>query len=167
MTASVTFNRGQESGPWGSKIQRLAQVAKIRNYSVQSIDYRGIMDPQERVEMLLASTASQADNLVLVGSSMGGYVAAAASGILQPKGLFLLAPALYMSDYPQLEPEPVADKIAILHGWQDEVIPIENSIRYARKYKAQLHILPDGHRLIGDLELIADLFALFLEQLET
>lgn len=166
MTVAVYFNHGKESGPWGSKIRRLAEVVKGRNYAVHSIDYQGITDPQQRVEMLVTSAARQADKLILVGTSMGGYVAAAASAVLKPKGLFLLAPAFYVSDYPQPEPDPIAEKIVILHGWEDDVIPVINSIRYAQKFRAQLHILPNGHRLIGELELVLDLFALFLDQLE-
>ena len=29
MTRLVCFNHGKESGPWGTKIQRLADVAKV------------------------------------------------------------------------------------------------------------------------------------------
>ena len=36
------------------------------------------------------------ERLILVGSSMGGYVSTVASVSLKPAGLFLMAPAFYM-----------------------------------------------------------------------
>ena len=35
----IIFSHGKESGPWGTKIKRLANVAKRLNCSVESIDY--------------------------------------------------------------------------------------------------------------------------------
>ena len=35
----VYFSHGKESGPWGSKIKRLANIAKEHGCSVDSIDY--------------------------------------------------------------------------------------------------------------------------------
>lgn len=163
----VYFNHGRDSGPWGIKIQHLAQVARPRGWEVESLDYQGIYDPERRVEMLLASDAKQADRLVLVGSSMGGYVAAAASAELQPRGLFLMAPAFYIPKYPLQEPEPRAEKIIVIHGWQDEVIPVDHSLQYARKFKAELHVLEDGHRLQGHLALLDALFGAFLDEIDS
>jgi RimJ/RimL family protein N-acetyltransferase len=159
---AVYFNHGKESGPWGSKIQRLAAAARELDCRVESLDYQGIYDPQSRVDKLLASGARAEKALILVGSSMGGYVAAAASAALQPTGLFLLAPALYMPDYPLPAPEPHASLVTIVHGWRDDVIPVENSFRYARIFAARLFLLPDDHRLVGDLPLLVELFQAFL-----
>lgn len=158
----IYFSHGKESGPWGSKIQRLAQAGRALGCRVESLDYQGIDDPQLRVDKLLASGAAAESDLILVGSSMGGYVAAAASAALQPRGLFLLAPALYMPGYPLQEPKPAAGQVTIVHGWQDEVIPVENSLRYARTFGSRLILLPDGHRLVGNLALLVDLFQVFL-----
>jgi hypothetical protein len=47
-------------------------------------------DPDACVKWLLAMGL----RLVLVGSSMGGYVSTIASQSLKPAGLFLMAPAL-------------------------------------------------------------------------
>jgi hypothetical protein len=41
---------------------------------VLSIDYAGIDDPEQRVAKLLAYEISAHSQLILVGSSMGGYV---------------------------------------------------------------------------------------------
>jgi hypothetical protein len=48
----VIFSHGKESGPWGSKIKRLASTAEALNFSVDSIDYSGIASPDKRVDKL-------------------------------------------------------------------------------------------------------------------
>ena len=165
MTGAVYFNHGKESGPWGDKITRLADVARGRGFDVVSLDYQGMDDASARVDKLLASDARAADPLVLVGSSMGSYVAAAASASLRPRGLFLMAPAFYIPVFPIQEPVPYADFVTLVHGWNDELIPFENSVRYANKFKAALHLVDSDHRLSSQLPLIAALFDAFLTQL--
>lgn len=165
MTGAVYFNHGKESGPWGDKITRLADVARGRGFDVQSLDYQGMDDPSARVAKLLASDARAANPLVLVGSSMGSYVAAVASASLRPRGLLLLAPAFYIPLFPIQEPVPHATCITLIHGWDDDVIPFENSVRYANKFKAALHLLDSDHRLSSQLPLIAVLFDAFLAQI--
>ena len=48
----VYFSHGKESGPWGSKIQKLASIASEHGCTVDSIDYTDLMDPDQRVERL-------------------------------------------------------------------------------------------------------------------
>src|SRR5690242_244280 len=91
----VVFSHGKESGPWGTKITRLAEVAENLGFGVLSVDYTGTADPDERVRLLLGAVAPSDVRLVLVGSSMGGYVSTLASPTLLPNGLFLMAPAFY------------------------------------------------------------------------
>ena len=43
----VYFSHGKESGPWGSKIQRLASIASEHGCTVDSIDYTDLMDPRK------------------------------------------------------------------------------------------------------------------------
>ena len=166
MAGAVYFNHGKESGPWGDKITRLADVARGRGFEVVSLDYQGMDDASARVDKLLASDARAANPLVLAGSSMGSYVAAVASASLKPRGLFLLAPAFYLPNYfPISEPVPHADFVTLVHGWNDDVIPFENSVRYARKFKATLHLVDSDHRLGSQLPLIENLFDGFLAQI--
>jgi len=165
MNGAVYFNHGKESGPWGDKITRLADIARGRGFDAQSLDYRGL-DAEARVAKLLDSDARTARPLVLVGSSLGSYVAAVASASLRPRGLFLLAPAFYLPDFAVQEPVPHADFVTLVHGWNDELIPFENSVRYAKKFKAALHLVESDHRLSSQLPLIASLFEGFLDQIE-
>ncbi len=166
MNKAVYFNHGKESGPWGDKITTLAEIAGQHGYSVESLDYTNMMDPAQRLQKLLDSDARRVESLLLVGSSMGGWVAAAASATLKPRGLFLLAPAFYIAEFPSAEPAPSAERVDIVHGWNDSVISYQNSVRYAEKFKATLHLVDSDHRLSSQLALIAKLFRDFLDLME-
>ena len=148
---TVIFSHGQESGPWGAKIRAMSERVKALGCSVDSIDYQGIADPTERVEKLVRECADIDDALILVGSSMGGHVATAAAGDLGAAGLFLLAPAYFMEGYEELTPAPPTMPICIVHGWHDDIVPVENSLRFAQSCSATLHIVDGDHRLTANI----------------
>jgi pimeloyl-ACP methyl ester carboxylesterase len=162
----VCFSHGKESGPWGTKIAAMADLARDRGLAVESLDYRGIDDPSARVARLVAHCGDIDRPLVLVGSSMGGHVAAAASAQLpEVLGLFLIAPAFYMPGYESLTPEPRARRITIVHGWRDDVVPVANSIRFAARHRAGLHLIDGDHRLVDHVFEINRFFDWFLDDL--
>jgi len=162
----VYFAHGKGTGPWGTKITALAQVAREKGFHVESPDYSSILNPDDRVKMLLALKPRATKHLVLVGSSMGGYVSAVASSVLKVSGLFLLAPAFYRPrNYQFQNPKPRAKYVTILHGWNDAVVPVESSIRYAQEYHSDLHILRSDHQMISVLPAIQNLFSLFLDKM--
>ncbi|MFZ8885871.1 MAG: alpha/beta hydrolase [Steroidobacteraceae bacterium] len=162
----VIFSHGKESGPWGSKISAMADLARTEGYEADSVDYRGIDDPEVRVTRLLSFCRDLQGDLVLVGSSMGGHVATKASSLLRARGLFLLAPAFYMPGLEHLTPTPHDCPITIVHGWSDEVVPHENSIRFAREHGATLHLIDADHRMQEQIALINYLFEYFLVSLD-
>ena len=162
---TVVFSHGKESGPWGSKITAMAAAVRDMGAAVESGDYRGLDDPAERVRKLLAVGSELEEGVVLVGSSMGGHVSAAAASRLQPRGLFLLAPAFYMAGYEAYTPQDVACPTAIVHGWHDDIVPVENSIRWAREHRAALHLLNSDHRLEDQIAAICVLLRAFLTAL--
>lgn len=100
----VHFMHGKESGPNGSKIVALAEVARQQGWDVASLDYSHTVDPALRLEQLRDACTGLDQPLVLAGSSMGGWVAAEASAWVDAHGVFLLAPALYMPGYPTQAP---------------------------------------------------------------
>ncbi len=157
----VYFSHGKESGPWGSKIKRLAHVAKEHGCSVDSIDYSDILDPDLRVERLIKVLEDVEENFVLVGSSMGGYVSLVASEQVNVKGVFLLAPALFMKGYKKQTYNHNAN-IEIVHGWSDDIIPPENSIQFAKNNDCSLHLISGDHRLNSSIEVVENLFSQFL-----
>lgn len=179
------FAHGKESGPWGSKIKALAELAKALGCEVDSLDYQDLADPDLRVQRLLDYLSTEQDDYILVGSSMGGYVSlvagqevagqkAADSG--QLKGIFLLAPALYLPGYRvqnfqvqssqehgfQIKNQQSRCPVAIVHGWSDEVIPPDNAIRFAREAQCSLHLIKGDHRLNSSLPEVLAIFSSFI-----
>ena len=162
--STVVFSHGKESGPWGSKIAAMAETARDGGFDVLSVDYQGIEDPGERVRKLIAEAGSLRGALILAGSSMGGHVSAAAATALEARGLFLLAPAFFMPRFEQHTPREVGCPVAIVHGWGDDIVPVENSIRWAREQRAELHLLDSDHRLHDQIPAICRHLAAFLQR---
>lgn len=160
----VVFSHGLDGEPWGTKIVALARVAQARGHAVESVDYRG-MEAPARVEKLIRVAKGLPHPLVLVGSSLGGHVAATASTHVPTRAMFLMAPAFYMPGYEQYTPVPAACPIEIVHGWRDDVVLPQNSIRFAQQYRATLHLIDSDHRLTAELPDICNLFDLFLQRL--
>lgn len=155
-TRLVVFAHGKESGPWGRKITQLADTAHCRGFDVLSPDYSHTPDPRARVQQLL-TLRPRAQYLVLAGSSMGGYVSAMACAALQPSALFLMAPALYFPGWDE-EPEGIPEVCSVVHGWRDEIVPVERAIRFARRHRAELSLLDAEHTLNERVDKVAALF---------
>jgi alpha/beta superfamily hydrolase len=157
---------GLESSPASEKIQRMKRIAETKGFAAETPDYSKITDPDQRVSEFLNLQLPTVETLVLVGSSMGAYVAAVASATVKPKALFLLAPAFYIPRYGTQNPIPHTDVVEIIHAWQDDVVPVENSIRFAREHKTRLHLVNSDHRLSDQIDLIAVLFERLLDEIE-
>lgn len=168
-TPRVIFSHGRESGPWGFKITAMAEVARRRGCQVCSVDYRGIDDPLARVQLLIDHQSSlppapSGSPLVLVGSSMGAYVSAMACASLRPQALLLLAPALYFPGWDQ-QPSDIPALCAVIHGWQDEIVPVERAIRFATHNRADLHVFDADHGLSSVIHEINFIFDRLLDRL--
>ena len=160
----IVFSHGQDGEPWGTKIVAMAEVAKKHGLTVESVDYRGMADPAVRVARLLEVCKKLPGELLLVGSSLGAHVCTAVSTQVVTRGLFLLAPAFFMPGYEKYTPAPAAGPVDIVHGWNDDIVPVENSIRYARQYKCALHILDSDHRLSANVPEVCALLDNFLRR---
>jgi pimeloyl-ACP methyl ester carboxylesterase len=154
----VVFSHGKESGPWGTKITALAEVARGLGWRVESVDYRGLESVEGRLGRLCAECRRLPGAPVLVGSSLGGWLAAAASRAIGPdaapaRGLFLMAPAFDMPGLPPLpaQPAPASMPTVVVHGWQDDIVPVGHGLRYAEAQRALTYLVDDDHRLIASL----------------
>lgn len=150
----VVFSHGKETGPNGRKIQQLRTIAEACGAQTLSIDYTSTMNPDERVVILLETELPVHSGLILVGSSMGGYVSTVASQTLKPDGLLLMAPAFGLNDYSSPYPPPLAAHVVAVHGWQDEVVPVEHAIHWARLELAKLLLVDDDHSLHRELPVV-------------
>jgi alpha-beta hydrolase superfamily lysophospholipase len=172
----VVFSHGKESGQNGRKIQALGAFAQSEGAQTLSVNYRehpaGIHhdhdapdEANRRVEQLLATPMPPHKRLILVGSSMGGYISAVAASRMLVDGLFLLVPALAVPGYAQAPPKASAPDATIVHGWRDEIIPWEHCARWASEARCALHLIDVDHRLDSALPAIEPLFRQFLKGL--
>ena len=158
----IVFSHGKESGPWGSKITKMADYAKsICDCEIHSIDYQDLDSPDNRVQRLIDFLKALDGKIILVGSSMGGYVSTVASTQVEVDGLMLLAPAFNLPGYKVQNPTTPCKNLQVIHGWHDDIVPYQNSVEFAKQHNAKLTLVNDGHRLSGsDKEL-----SMILEQL--
>lgn len=163
----VCFAHGMESGPWGTKITHLAALATKRGWQTISPDFSFTKNPQERVQFLLKNPPeANVKPLVLVGSSMGAYVAAHACAKLKPTALFLMAPAFYFPGWDE-EPEGLPANTVVVHGWKDDVVPVDAALKFAQAHQAELHMLNSEHTLADQLPMLAVLFEDLLRRVES
>jgi len=163
---TVLFAHGKESGPTGRKIEALGRIAQEEGYQTLSPDYRDLRDPEARVERLLGIATGLSGACVLVGSSMGGYTSLVASSQLPACcGLFLLAPAIGLAGYAVNDPACPSCPVEIVHGWHDDIVPVNNVVSWARRHATTLHLVNDGHRLETSLGWLVESFRAFLRRL--
>ncbi len=158
ITNTVYIFHGRDSSPQGKKIKALAAIARKQGWKVIAPDFSKIKDPDARVKRFLEKHERPAGKVVLAGSSMGSYVAIEASKAFRPDALFLLAPAIYIEGYGEINPEPDAKHITVIHGWDDKLIEPTRAVRFADKFKTDLHLLNDGHELYNSIPFIERTF---------
>ncbi|MBN2141170.1 MAG: alpha/beta hydrolase [Desulfovibrionaceae bacterium] len=159
----LIWSHGRDSAPWGTKSTALARAAQDLGLDMQAVDYTDLADPDHRVQRLVERCRGQDGPLLLAGSSMGGYVSACAALELRVQGLFLLAPAVFLPGYGRQDFSGLVAAGVVVHGWRDEVVPVDNAIRLARERLFGLHVLDGDHRLTANLPEIVALFTAFLQ----
>jgi len=162
----IILNHGKESGPQGKKLNALRDVGLSFGYEVESIDYRSCKDEHERIDKLRSHLLElpKTTNVILVGSSMGGYVSAVVASEFEIAGLFLLCPAVYYDEFAVQSYEIKTSNIEVVHGWYDEVIPAEDSFSFSKEHEARLHLVRDNHRLKDSIPDICTYFKDFLAE---
>lgn len=159
----IVFSHGRNTKPDDLRIVALRQIAHSHGIDSISIDYTHLPSPEDRVEHLKHKFLELNDDVALVGVSMGGYVSVLANEAQQTKGLFLLAPAFYIDtyavqSYKQIDVKP----FDIVHGWEDDVVPADNSIRFAQTNRCDLHMIHDNHLFEHQFSKVKALFEYFL-----
>lgn len=76
-----------------------------------------------------------------------------------------MAPAMYLPSYAEQRPMSGAEHTCVVFGRQDDVIPVENGIRFAAENRADLHIIEGDHRLNDHIDKVGELFEAFLRRL--
>jgi pimeloyl-ACP methyl ester carboxylesterase len=144
MTQTLVFIHGLESSSRGTK----GTFFRERYPDMIIEDYFGSFSQRmEKLEDLLAKK----NNLILVGSSYGGLMAAVYACVHeeQVNKLILLAPALHLEPYEPFQNKPLHVPITIFHGLKDEVVPLEKVQTVARRLfiNHEFNAVEDDHSL--------------------
>ena len=163
----VFLSHGLESGPGSTKIQAMKAVAEeYPGVVAEAVDHRSSKDPATRLRQMRAAmqrAGADPQRTVLAGSSMGGWVCAQTSALTPVLGCFLLAPALALTGYPKSRPQISAAFSQIVHGWEDDIVPVMPVLELAQQQHISTLILNDGHRLENSVHRIAQEFGRFLK----
>ncbi|MEP6940788.1 MAG: alpha/beta hydrolase [Rudaea sp.] len=168
MKPFLILSHGLQSGPDATKVTALAKIAEALGFRSVRPDYRDL-DTQgdigridERIARLKQHAPGDAP-VVLAGSSMGAFTSALASVEVRCIGLFLIALPVAIPGYAR---EFVAARVPtmLVHGWDDDVCPVDAAIAFARGRGDALTLLRDDHRLSDHVDFIAEQFRGFLRQ---
>ena len=135
------FLHGLDSSSQGNKARLLSALG------VTTPDFRGSLS--RRMERLHELLDNSNDSWLLIGSSMGGLMAAlyAMENARQITRLILMAPALNRPEF--VFKKPIDTPTLLIHGTRDEVIPHEavKARAEAAFNKLTVHWVEDDHRL--------------------
>lgn len=143
--AKIIYLHGSDSNSQSGKARQFAQLFP----GMVTPDFTGSFE--ERMEQLNSILGNDID-WTIIGSSYGGLMGTVftCKNPAQIRKLILLAPALLHDPFGSyLDLEPVSVPTIIIHGIQDDVVPMELAQVAANKlFRNMQHIaVDDGHRL--------------------
>ena len=121
-------------------------------------------------------------NILLIGSSLGGFLAAKTALEIPVKKLILLNPAIIPMDVDiskiqgmpheilrdmqdeRLFTKKINSEITILVGMQDEVVPNRWSEVFAKEQNAKILFFEDDHRFTKNIDRLPDIIINILEE---
>ncbi|MBS0193034.1 MAG: hypothetical protein JSR34_02180 [Proteobacteria bacterium] len=173
MIGHAILSHGLESGPHATKVSALAAVAEALGWTTERPDFLACDRTQDhgrfgdvdgRIAQLHERARAADGPLVLAGSSMGAFISARVSLDVPCAGLFLLAPPPWLEGC-RYALDAAKVPTFIVHGWDDELIPAQGVIDWARPRKDRLLLVNDGHRLSDHVAFCAERFGDFLRSL--
>jgi predicted alpha/beta-hydrolase family hydrolase len=170
MRGQIILSHGSDSSPDATKVSALAALAESLGWQTQRPDYReddalghvGSVAP--RIARLRAAAQAQSTPPILVGSSMGAFVSGLVSRDLPVAGLFLLATPPEIPGFAEGFDMRRDVPTELIHGWRDDICPLEPIFRFAGERRVPLLVLDDDHRLSDCIDAIAAQFQLFLDR---
>jgi len=149
----IIYLHGSESTSQSGKARQFAEKFP----GMVTPDFTGSFE--ERMKQL-KPILGRKKNWVIIGSSFGGLMGTVftCKHPTQVRKLILLAPALLRDHFaPYLDLEPVSVPTVIVHGTEDDVVPLESVRELAEKLFKNLKyiVVDDGHRLhktFGELD---------------
>jgi pimeloyl-ACP methyl ester carboxylesterase len=170
MKPFLILSHGLESGPDATKVSALAAVADPLGFRSVRPDYRDL-DASRDVNRIDARIARLVEHVppqqpvILAGSSMGAFISGFASFELNCVGLFLIALPMAIPGYARrFDAQRVPT--ALVHGWDDELCPVDAAIAFARARGDTMTLVRDEHRLAAHVDFVAEQFRQFLGQFD-
>jgi predicted alpha/beta-hydrolase family hydrolase len=171
MPGHVILSHGSDSGPDATKVSALARVAESLAWSTSRPDYReddalGYAGAVPlRVARLVEAMRAARRPLLLAGSSMGAFVSGLASLRAPCDGLFLIALPIDIPGHPRRFDALRGVPGMLVHGYRDDLCPVDAAVSFARGHGMPALLLNDGHRLADHVAVIEREFREFLESL--
>lgn len=175
MKAHVIISHGLESSPEATKATALSRVVDEMGWTSERPDYRDcdndlsmtrLGDVHGRIARLHDLAKNAHGPLILAGSSMGAFISARVSLDVPVAGLFLMAPPTQLEGF-DIRLEAADIPTCIVHGWDDELIPAAEVVKWAHPRRSQLVLVNDSHRLAEHVEFCAEVFARFVRSLSS
>ncbi|MBL0164996.1 MAG: alpha/beta hydrolase [Xanthomonadales bacterium] len=170
MKGTIILSHGLESGPDATKVTALARVADELGWASVRPDYRDL-DASRDVEAIKARTARAvaaapaAGRVIFAGSSMGAFISGFASMQRECAALFLMALPVGIEGY-VFEYNAATVPSVLVHGWRDDLCPVNAVIEFARERGDTLHLVNDDHRLGAHVDFCAEAFRQLLRKLD-
>ncbi|MGH8052040.1 MAG: alpha/beta family hydrolase [Arenimonas sp.] len=173
MKAHAIISHGLESSPDATKATALSRVVEAMGLTSERPDYRDrdndpamtrLGDVHGRIARLQDIATKIQGPLILAGSSMGAFISARVSLNVPVAGLFLMAPPTQLEGF-EIKLEAADVPTCIVHGWDDELIPAGEVVKWAHPRRNQLVLVNDSHRLADHVEFCAEVFARFVRSL--
>lgn len=170
MKGTIILSHGLESGPDATKVTALAQVADELGWSSIRPDYRDL-DISRDVKAITARTkraiaaAPATGRIIFAGSSMGAFISGFASMQRECAALFLMALPVGVEGY-DYDYKAATVPTVLVHGWRDDLCPVNAVIEFARERGDTLHLVNDDHRLGAHVDYCAQAFRQLLRTLD-
>lgn len=166
MKPLIILSHGLESGPDATKVSALARVAEPLGFHSVRPDYRDLDASRDvgRIDARIARLIEHvphATPIILAGSSMGAFISGPASLQVNCVGLFLIALPVAITGYDRRF-DAKAVPTTLVHGWDDELCPVDEAIAFARARGDTITLVRDDHRLSAHVDFVAQQFARFL-----
>lgn len=166
MKPFLVLSHGLHSSPDATKVSALATVGESLGFASVRPDYRDldvsgdVRRIDERIARLVEHAPKDAP-VILAGSSMGAFVSGFASLELNCVGLFLMALPVAIPGYARrFDAKRVPT--ALVHGWADELCPVDAAIAFAGAREDEIVLVRDDHRLSNHVGFVAARFGEFL-----
>jgi pimeloyl-ACP methyl ester carboxylesterase len=167
---TIILSHGLESGPQATKVSALARVADQLGWTSIRPDYRDL-DASRELDAITARTARAVaaapteGRVIFAGSSMGAFISGFASTQRECVALFLMALPVGIEGY-DFDYKAATVPTVLVHGWHDELCPVNAVIEFARERNDTLHLVDDDHRLGAHVDFCAEAFRQLLLRLD-